>query len=38
MTVAFNASALKCSYGTLYKALNKLSVSDLFASAVVLQK
>jgi hypothetical protein len=38
MTFAFNASALKCSYGTLYHALNKLSVSDLSASAVALQK
>jgi hypothetical protein len=38
MTFAFNASALECSYGALYQALNKLSVSDLSASAVVLQK
>ena len=32
MTFALNAPALKCSYGALYLALNKRSVSDLSAS------
>jgi hypothetical protein len=32
MTFAFHVSALKCSYGALYQALNKRSVSDLSAS------
>ena len=31
-TFALNAFALKCSYGALYQALNKRSVSDLSAS------
>jgi hypothetical protein len=32
MTFALNTSALKCSYGALYQALNKRFVSDLSAS------
>jgi hypothetical protein len=32
-TFALKAFALKCSYGALYQALNKTSVSDLSASA-----
>ena len=31
-TVALNASALKCSYGTLYQALNEPSMYDFIAS------
>jgi hypothetical protein len=32
-TFALNASALQCSYGALYQALNERTVSDLSASA-----